>query len=390
MKKKLSNIVGPSNVSDNPLDLEAYSYCSSETQLEPQLVVWPGTTDQVGRVILYANQTHTPIIIRGSGTSLADGCIGENMLILSSERMNKIIRLDLNNKIVEVEAGIKIKELNDVLSKFKMTFPFTPLNPTTTIGGMIALDTPTKESRFFGSIHSWLEEIEFIDGTAKHYYTKKKEAVLGKEGLSGVITRAKLRITEPPLLSIDIFKFTELSELLGKVRVLKKDIEVYFLEFLDKKTSQALGFGNNYVLLVAYTTLKGKKRNLLEVRRLCELLDSVHSLLRRKGYYYLQDPYVSLEKSYDLIEWCEKNKVGLHGHISIGLFYAYFLKEDKDLIKTFKSFIKRINGCLGIGFGFGSMNKDFISPSQKKELMKLKEEYDYNNILNPNKAISYR
>ena len=390
MKKRLSNIVGAGNVSDNPLDLEAYSYCSSETKLKPKLVVWPQTTNQVRKVILYANQTHTPIIIRGSGTSPVNGCIGENMLLLSSERMNKIIRLDLKNKVVEVEAGVRIKELNGVLSKFKMMFPFVPLNTAKSIGGMIALNTLTKESQFFGSMHNWINEIEFVDGTGKYYYTKKKETVLGREGLSGFITRAKLRITEPPLLSIDVFKFTQLSELLGKVRLLKKDVELYFLEFLDKKTGQELGFDNNYVLLAAYTSLKGKKRNVLEVRRLSENLNSVHPLLRKQGYYYLQDPYVSLEKSYDLIEWCEKNNVRLHGHIGLGLFYAYFLKEDKDLIKTFRSFVRRINGWFGTGFGFGSVNKEFVSQTRKKEFIKLKDEYDYNNILNPDKVISYR
>lgn len=390
MKKRLSNIVGPGNVSDNPVDLEAYSYCGSETKLKPDVVVWPQNTDQVRRIMLYANQTHTPVVIRGSGTSLVDGCVGEKAAILSSERMNKIIKLDLKNKLIEVEAGIRIKDLNNALGEFKAVFPLIPFNHVKTIGGMLALNAATKESQHLGRMLDWVEEIEFVDGTGKYYYTKKKEIVLGREGLTGFITRAKLRISEQPVISIDVFSFTQLLEILKKVRLLKKDVELYFLEFLDKKTAQELGFDNGYALLAGYTSLKGKNKNVLEVRKLLEKLDSTHSLLRSKGYYYLQDPFVSLEKTYDLIEWCEKNNVRLYGHAGFGLFYAYFSKEDKNLLKTFRSFIRRINGVFGKGFGYGLANKDFVSPIKKKELIKLKDEYDYNNILNPDKVISYR
>jgi len=390
MKKRFLNLVGPGNVSDNPLDITAYSYCSSETELKPNMIVWPQNTDQLRRIMLYTSQNHNPVIIRGSGTSLADACIGENTTIILSERMNRIIHLDLKNRIVEVEAGVRIRDLNNMLGKFKMFFPLIPFNPVKTIGGLIALDMITKESQQLGSLRGWVEEVEFIDGTGKYYYTKKKEAVLGREGLTGFITRAKLRIVELPTISIDVFKFTEPSEMLRRVRLLKKDAETYFIEFIDKKTAQELGFENNYVLITAYTSLKGKNKNLFEVRRLLEKLDSVHSLIRSKGYYFLQDPFVSLEKTYDLINWCEKNNVRLHGHAGLGLFYAYFLREDKDLLRTFRTFIRRINGVLGRLVGHGLTNKEFVSPIKKKDLVRLKDEYDYNNILSPGKVINYR
>lgn len=390
MKKRISNIVGPGNSSDNPLDLHAYTYCSSESELIPALVIWPKTTDQARRVMLYSNQTHTPVVIRGSGTSKADGCVDDNLNVLSSERMKKIIKLDLKNKVVEAEAGIRIRDLNNILKDFKMHFPLVPFNPVKTIGGMLALDMLTKESHQVGSMSQWIEEAEFVDGTGKYYYSKKKDVVAGREGITGFITRAKLRITERPVLSIDIHGFTELSELLKRIRLLKNDKEVYFMEFIDTKTAHELGFENKYALVTAYTSLKAKEKEVLRVKRIIEKLNSAHSMLRSRGYYYLQDPFVSLEKAYDLIQWCEKNNARLHGHAGLGLFYAYFLKEDKSLVKTFRSFVRRINGSLGRGFGYGTANKDFVNPVKKKELIKLKDEHDYNNILNPGKVVDYR
>src|SRR4030065_347359 len=127
MIKKFSAFVGSNNASERSTDLEAYSYCSSETTKKSSLVLWPQTLEQVRRIMLIA------------------------------------------------------------------------LNPVTTIGGMIALNAVTKESHGLGRMEKWIESAEFVDGTGKQYLTRKKELVLGKEGLTGFITRAKLRITEQPV-----------------------------------------------------------------------------------------------------------------------------------------------------------------------------------------------
>jgi len=390
MNKKFANIVGTENVSDNLLDLEAYCYSSSETELKPEIIIWPKTTEQVQRLLLFANQSRMPAVIRGSGTSTVDGCTGENALVISSERMNKVLKLDVKNKLIEVESGIKITALNNSLGALKLIFPLIPFNPAQTIGGMIALNAVTKESQGLGRMNEWVEEVEFVDGTGKSFYTKKKELVVGQEGLSGFITRAKLRITELPSLSFDVFSFDQTTDLLGQARLLKKDKEAYFVEFIDRKTAQELGFDAKYVLLAAYASLKGKIKNLAETNVLQEKINSVHSKIRSKGYYYTQDPCVTLEKAYDMIEWCEKHDARVHGHIGLGIFYVYFQKKDKDLIETFRAFIKRLGGSFGTAFGFVTVNATFLSQEKKKELMQLKDEHDYNNILNPNKLINYR
>ena len=97
MIKKFSAFVGSNNASERSTDLEAYSYCSSETTKKPSLVLWPQTLEQVRRIMLFANQTRTPITIRGSGTNQVNGSIGENTVVISSERMNKILKIDEKN-----------------------------------------------------------------------------------------------------------------------------------------------------------------------------------------------------------------------------------------------------------------------------------------------------
>jgi len=390
MNKKFANVVGAENVSDTSSDLESYSYCSSGAELKPETIVWPKTTEQAQRLLLFANQSRLPVVFRGSGTSTVNGCIGENVLLVSSERMNKVLRLDVKNKIIEVESGMKISDLNNSLRSLKLIFPLIPFNPAQTVGGMIALNSVTKESQSQGRMIDWVEEVEFVDGTGKSFYTKKKELVVGQEGLSGFITKAKLRMAELPVLSFDVFSFDQVIDLLAQARLLKKDKEAYFVEFIDKKTAQELGFGAKYVVLAAYLSLKGKIKNLAEANAIQEKINSVNSKIRSDGYYYVQDPCVTLEKAYDLIEWCEKHDARIHGHIGLGIFYVYFQKKDEDVIEIFRSFIKRLGGSLGSAFGIGTVNGAFLSQEKKKEMIKLKDEHDYNNLLNPNKLINYR
>ncbi|MBN2052164.1 FAD-binding oxidoreductase [Candidatus Woesearchaeota archaeon] len=390
MNKRIASIVGAENVSDSAIDIEAYSYCCSERELKPSLVIWPRNAEQAQRMLLFANQGRTPVVLRGKGTTTSEGCIADNALVLSSERMNKITFVDLNNKLVEVEAGMSIHDLNNSLRSVNVMFPVVPLNPGQTIGGMVALNALSKQSQLIGRVNEWVEKVEFVDGTGKSFFTKKKEDVVGREGLSGFITKAQLRVVDIPSISLEFFHFNELTDLLNQVRLLRKDKEVYFLEFFDRKTSNEMGFELKYSLMAAYTSFRGKIKNAQEIKEWLDKADSAVVFIRSSGYYYMEDPFVSFEKAYDLIEWCEKHDVRLQGHIGLGAFYAYFQKKDRDLLDTFSSFLRRTGGKLGDVFGTGIKNKLWVSQEKKKEFIKLKEEYDYNNILNPDKIINYR
>jgi len=388
MKKKFQTTIGVGNVSDTLSDLEAYSYAASDNQQKPLIILWPQDTDQVRRIIIHANQSRTPVTIRGSGTSFTDGSIGSQNIILSTERMDKITGFNEKNKTIETQPGITIHELNNKISDQGLTFPFTTINPANTVGGMIATNPRTKESQQL-NFPEFINEVEFVDGTGKQYKVKKINNILGKEGITGVITKARISLIEKPTLTIDITQHDDVLELLTKVRSLKKIKSTYFIEYIDKQTSEELGYKKKHTIIAGYTDQQGKKHELIEVREILKKINSLHKTIRKRTYT-LKDPFVTLEKTYDLINWCEKNNIPLHGHIGIGYFYAYFQKEDQNLMPTFKSLMKRIGGRLGSNFGRGQTNKDFVTPEEKNKLIALKQDYDYNNILNPNKLIDYR
>ena len=73
----------------------------------PLLVVLPGTTDEVSKILRFCHNNHIKVVPRGAGTSLSGGALPlEDSIVLCLSRMNKVLSIDLPNRVARVEAGI--------------------------------------------------------------------------------------------------------------------------------------------------------------------------------------------------------------------------------------------------------------------------------------------
>jgi glycolate oxidase len=80
----------------------------------PRAVAFPGTLDEVIRVVKVLARHGVQIVPRGSGTGLAGGCVAfEQGVIVSTTRMNRILKIDLDNRVAHVEAGVRNTQLSD-------------------------------------------------------------------------------------------------------------------------------------------------------------------------------------------------------------------------------------------------------------------------------------
>src|SRR6478672_7371035 len=78
----------------------------------PQAVVFPTTLDEVIAVVKLLAARDVQIVPRGSGTGLAGGCVAfEEGVIVSTTRMNRILRIDLENRVAHVEPGVRNTQL---------------------------------------------------------------------------------------------------------------------------------------------------------------------------------------------------------------------------------------------------------------------------------------
>src|SRR5678816_2907967 len=118
----LKRITAPDRVISDPSELYVYD-CDGFTiaRSTPGAVVFPTTTEEVVRIVRLLAERDVQIVPRGTGTGLTGGCVAfENGVIVSTARMNKVLKIDLENRVAHVEAGVRNTALSDAVSQLPL------------------------------------------------------------------------------------------------------------------------------------------------------------------------------------------------------------------------------------------------------------------------------
>ena len=156
-------IVG--NVYDNPEILETYSYDCSVLVVRPKYVAFPESTEDICKLMRFFNQIAVrdiPVSVTARGTGIDDG--GADLssgLVLSTEKLNRLLEIDTRERLVRVQAGITLKELNTALSVSGLTIPIGG-HEQDTIGSLIANCPIDTYSGKYGGIRNYVERIEVV------------------------------------------------------------------------------------------------------------------------------------------------------------------------------------------------------------------------------------
>src|SRR2546430_12481086 len=119
---ELRRLLSPDRVIADPSELYVYD-CDGFTiaRSTPGAVVFPTSTKEVVRVVKLLAERDIQIVPRGSGTGLTGGCVAfENGVIVSTARMNKILKIDLENRVAHVEAGVRNTALSDAVAQLPL------------------------------------------------------------------------------------------------------------------------------------------------------------------------------------------------------------------------------------------------------------------------------
>ena len=211
---ELTSIVGPRNVVVDPDQLYCYSYdeaTESKWQHLPEVAVKPENTQQVSRVMQLANRERIPVTPRGAGTGLAAGAVPfYGGIVLSLERMNKIIELDQANMFMVVEPGVTTAEVQRCAQEAGLFYAGDPCSADSSfIGGNIATNAGGNKAIRYGVTgqHVFGLEVVLANGEIVNLGGKViKEVsgynliqlVIGSEGTLGIITRIYLKLLPRP------------------------------------------------------------------------------------------------------------------------------------------------------------------------------------------------
>lgn len=239
----------------------------------PDLILVPQTAQQVSQILKLANENKIPVTPRGSATSLSGGPMTPYKGIsLDLTKMNKIIKIDIENNLVETEAGVICDDLNEELKSHGYFFPPDPgSSSVATIGGMVATNAGGIQAFKYGVTKNYVLHLEVVlpNGKIMNLGTEVlksvssynlKDLFVGSEGTLGVITKIGLRIRPlPKTRKLGLFIFDNVEDLQkASIEIRKNGIIPNLLEFMDKLILEAVtdylggefvDFPNGYVLL---------------------------------------------------------------------------------------------------------------------------------------------
>lgn len=215
IKAKIRTIVGQENIIDANINCFGYSYDSSFVPMDkehiPDLVVLPGTTEEVSAVMAVAHEHGIPVTPRGTASGRTGGSIPlRGGICLSLQHMTKIVEFDERNMMITVEPGVRTIDVYNFCAKKDLFFPPDPASwKYATIGGNIGENAGGMRAVKYGVTSNYVMGLEVVlaDGTVIHTGGKAIKNVTGynltqlftgSEGTLGIVTKVLLRLIPMP------------------------------------------------------------------------------------------------------------------------------------------------------------------------------------------------
>jgi glycolate oxidase len=247
---QLEEIVGSDNVLVGDGIEEDYTKdeCLTVPPSSPEYVVKPVTTDQVSRILALANEHGIPITARGSGTGLSGAAIPpSDGIVLSLERMNKILEIDEDNHVAVVEPGVTLGQLDEETAKRNLIYPIFPGESSASIGGNVATNAGGMRAVKYGvtrhqilGIEAVLPSGEVIQCGGKYVKVSSgydlAQLIIGSEGTLAIVTKIILKLV--PRLNertTVLAAFPTLDGATGSVpALLHSGVGPLMVEYIDK------------------------------------------------------------------------------------------------------------------------------------------------------------
>lgn len=145
------------------LTRQLYATDASMYQIVPAAVAFPRDSWQASAVIRAAIEAEVPVTARGAGTGLAGGAIGDGLIVEFSRYNRRIFDLDLERRLVRVESGVVLDQLNTFLKPYGLCFgPDVATSSRSTFGGMIANNSSGAHVPVYGCVADHVENLDLI------------------------------------------------------------------------------------------------------------------------------------------------------------------------------------------------------------------------------------
>ena len=211
LRTELARLAGPGRLLTDPADCWPYGYDNSRRQALPQAVVFACDADQIAALVRLCADSGLPLIARGRGTGTTGATVPDRGgVVLSFERMDRILRIEPGDRLAVVEPGVVNEALQRALDAHGFFWPPDPTSAATcTVGGNLAHNAAGPRAVKYGTPRENTLGLEAVTGRGERLRTGVQTTkgvvgydltrlLIGSEGTLALITQATLRLTPRP------------------------------------------------------------------------------------------------------------------------------------------------------------------------------------------------
>ena len=208
--QELSTLLGERHVLHMPYDLALYEYDASIERGQPEIVVFPSTTQEVAAIVKIAARHGVPIVPRGAGTGLSGGAVPiRGGIVIAFARMNRILEVDFENLRAVVQPGLVNLHLTTAISPQGFCYVPDPSSQRScTIGGNVGENAGGPHTLIYGVTTNHVLGLEIVtaDGDIMEVggWTHDTPGydltglLIGSEGTLCIVTKIIARIVHLP------------------------------------------------------------------------------------------------------------------------------------------------------------------------------------------------
>ena len=443
--------VAPEDLLDDPADCWTYGYDNSREHCAPQAVVFARDTEQIQALVRFCRARHVALTARGLGTNTTGAGVPlRRGIVLSTERMNRLLSLDPQEQTARVEPGLINQHLQDAAAAHRLFWaPDPSSSPFCTIGGNLACNAAGPRALKYGTTRDNTLQLRAVTGAGEILtagtLTRKGvvgldllRLLIGSEGTLAVITEATLllRPKPPALATIRAAYATEQEAAQAVGAILQQPRVPCALEFMDAacldliRADGAVALPNQAraLLLIdidgSAETLQQNAEPLAQAAAIAPCLDlqtayaadarealwqarrTLSPALRRIAPEKINEDVVTpLGRLGDLLADLERLRtrhavpIVCFGHAGSGNIHVNLLPDGSDAQRTaaraclddvFEA-VLRLGGTLSGEHGVGMAKRAHIAreldPAALRLMHAIKRDFDPDGILNPGKNL---
>ena len=239
-------------------EIQNYLVDASNTKGFCEAVYIPENVSEIIEIVIEANKQKQPVTISGNGTGVTGARVPQGGIVISTEKLNRIIEINENEKFAIVEPAVLLSDLQDAVKSKGLLYPPDPTERSCFIGGTVATNASGAGTFKYGPTRNYVEELEIIlpygdmielkrgevcadnlslalktvgkkeihlslpgykmpeTKNASGYYCKPGmdaiDLFIGSEGTLGIITKIKLRLIYLPAKEISCVLFFNSEE----------------------------------------------------------------------------------------------------------------------------------------------------------------------------------